>query len=219
MTTTITRRALAKNLGLATGAAALGFGVARAAVVTPWQTDGPFYPEQRAADVDMDLTLIDGHDEVATGEQILVSGRVLDLEGNPQPGATVDVWQANHHGRYAHSRDPNDAPLDPHFQGHGIIKTDAQGRYAFRTIKPGAYPLEKLGGSGWRCRHIHFKVGGPGLRPLTTQMYFEGDPLIAQDGEIAKVEKPLQHLLIASAVTDEASGLLRYEFDVVLASG
>ena len=218
MRRTISRRALARQLGLATGAAALGFGVARAAVVTPWQTSGPFYPERRASDVDMDLTRIDGHDEAATGEQILVHGRVFDTDGRPQAGATVDVWQANHHGRYAHSKDPNEAPLDPHFQGHGIIETDEEGRYSFRTIRPGAYPLEALGASGWRCRHIHYKVSGAGLAMLTTQMYFEGDPLIAQDLEIAKVEDSLQHLLIASAVPDEDTGLPRYEFDLVLAA-
>ncbi len=219
MKKTISRRALARTLGFATGAAAFSLGVARAAVVTPRQTEGPFYPERRADDVDMDLTRIDGHADLATGEQILVHGQVLDTDGNPQPGATVDVWQANHHGRYAHSLDPNDAPLDPHFQGHGIIRTDDAGRYAFRTIRPGPYPLERLGGSGWRCRHIHFKVSGPGLKPLTTQMYFDGDPLIAQDGQIAQVDEPLRHLLIAQAVPDEATGLPRYGFDLVLARG
>ena len=58
----------------------------------------------------------------------------------------------------------------------------------------------------------------PGFRPLTTQMYFEGDPLIAQDFEIAKVPEDARHLLIASSTTDDDSGLPLYRFDIVLAS-
>jgi protocatechuate 3,4-dioxygenase beta subunit len=86
----------------------------------------------------------------------------------------------------------------------------------FKTIKPGAYPLSFLGGDGWRCRHIHFKVAQDGHPELITQMYFEGDPLIEQDLEIAKAPEELRHLLIAKPVTDEASGLPLYRFNIVL---
>jgi protocatechuate 3,4-dioxygenase beta subunit len=147
---------------------------------------------------------------------ILVRGRVVDTGGKPLSGALVDVWQANHHGRYDHPEDPNTAPLDPHFQGWGLIRTDAEGHYQFKTIKPGAYPLSFLGDDGWRCRHIHFKVAQDGHSELTTQMYFEGDPLIEQDRQIAKVQEELRHLLIAKPVADEASGLPLYRFDIVL---
>ena len=186
---------------------------------TPEQVEGPFHPVNTQSDTDMDLTRIAGNDRVATGEPILVHGRVLDENGEPLENALVDVWQANHFGRYAHHRDPNTAPLDPNFQGWGLLRTDEQGLYRFKTIKPGAYPLEFLGDRGMRCRHIHYKVSHPSRKTLTTQMYFEGDPLIEQDMEIAKAPADKRHLLIASAVKDEDTGLPLYTFDVVLAAG
>lgn len=200
------------------GAALLGGGIARAAVPTPKQVEGPFHPIGEQADTDLDLTLIEGHTKPATGDVILVRGRVLGADGHPLKDALVDVWQANHHGRYSHPDDPNTAPLDSDFQGWGLLTTDTEGSYGFRTIKPGPYPLSFLGEDGWRCRHIHFKVSRPGHRPITTQMYFDGDPLIEQDLEIAKAPEELRHLLIAKAEPDEATGLPLYRFDVVLAA-
>ncbi len=58
-------------------------------------------------------------------------------------GAMVEIWQANRHGRYSHERDPNPAPLDPNYQGWAQIVTGDDGGYAFRTIKPGAYPVNE----------------------------------------------------------------------------
>ena len=147
---------------------------------------------------------------------ILVRGQVLDTEGRPVNGALVDVWQANHDGRYNHPDDKNTAPLDPNFQGWGLIKTDDEGRYSFKTIKPGAYPLSFLGEEGWRCRHIHFNVSQPEHKALTTQMYFHGDPLIEQDLEINGLPEEQRHYLIAKSVTDESSGLPLYTFDIVV---
>lgn len=109
------------------------------------------------------------------------------------------------------------APLDPNFQGWGLVRTDAEGRYAIKTIMPGPYPLSFLGGEGWRCRHMHFKDSHESLETLVIQMYFKGDPLIEQDQEIAKVPEELRHLLIAESKPDEASGLPLYRFDLVLA--
>ena len=199
---------------LAAGAAAPV--AAGSSTVTPPQVEGPFYPADADAERDVDLTRLEGHAASATGEQILVRGVVRSSDGSALQGAVVDIWQANHYGRYSHPRDPNTAPLDPDFQGWGIMRSGDGGGYGFRTIKPGAYPLSFLGGSGWRCRHIHFKVSCPGYKALTTQMYFEGDPLIAQDLEIAKAPEETRHLLIASSTPDERSGLPLYQFDVTL---
>lgn len=212
----ISRRELAKRIGVAAGVGVVGAQTALADIVTPSQTAGPFYPADKGADVDLDLTQIRGHAQSAFGEQILVHGRIVDESGNPLRGALVDIWQANHHGRYAHAQDPNTAPLDDHFQGQGIVTTGEDGRYRFKTIRPGAYPLGPLGGVGWRCQHIHFKVTQPQSAALTTQMYFEGDPLIEDDLEIAKVPTEHRDFLIAKAVTDRETGLLIYRFDVVM---
>lgn len=72
-------------------------------------------------------------------------GRVLNLKGEPVRGVKMELWQANTHGKYAHPADTHDAPLDPNFQGYAVQKTDREGRYRFKTIKPGAYPVE----DGW----------------------------------------------------------------------
>ena len=212
----ISRRELAKQIGLVTAISMTSSANAIASIITPAQVEGPFYPVDDAADTDLDLTMINGHAETAKGEVILVRGQVRDTEGRPVSGAIVDVWQANHDGRYSHPDDKNTAPLDPNFQGWGLVTTDADGRYGFKTIKPGAYPLSFLGEEGWRCQHIHFIVSEPNFEKLTTQMYFDGDPLIAQDLEVAAVPEEHRHLLIAKSVTDEASGLPMYTFDVVV---
>ena len=213
----LTRRALSRQIGLAAGVTLVGSNLAGAAMApTPKQVEGPFHPINAQSDTDTDLCVIEGHTEPAKGEVILVRGQVTDVNGQPLEGALVDVWQANHFGRYSHAKDPNTAPLDPNFQGWGLMKTDAQGRYGFKTIKPGAYPLSFLGGEGWRCRHIHFQVSRPGSEQLTTQMYFHGDPLIKQDAEIAKAPEPLRHRLIAKSTADAATGLPLYRFDIVV---
>ena len=197
-------------MGLISAQAATG-------IITPQQVEGPFYPVHEAPDDDLDLTRIAGHTESALGEVILVRGRILGSDGNPIKEAVVDVWQANTSGRYTHAEDPNPAPLDPNFVGFGVMKTSKDGNYAFKTIKPGAYPLKFLGEEGWRCRHIHFKVSRPGFKTLITQMYFEGDPLIETDEEVAKVPKEKRHLLIVKQQQDTGSGLSYFNFEITLA--
>ncbi len=214
----ISRRSLTKKMAIATGVGLLSPGLIIAAPVTPAQVEGPFHPIDAQSDTDLDLSLIEGHSTAAIGEVILVRGRVLDARGQPLANALVDVWQANHYGRYKHPEDPNTAPLDANFQGWGLIHTDDQGRYAFKTIKPGAYPLSFLGDEGWRCRHIHFKVSQPGYDELITQMYFQGDPLIAQDLEVAKAPPELRHLLIIKQQADTVTGLPLFDFDLTLAA-
>lgn len=212
----LSRRSLTRRIGLLAGMGMASSAFSAARLITPAQVMGPFHPIDEDVETDADLTRLHGHSEAAIGETILVRGRVFNVDGEPLRGALVDVWQANHHGRYSHPRDPNTAPLDPNFQGWGLMKTDVDGRYGFKSIKPGAYPLSFLGANGLRCRHIHFKVSHPGHGELITQMYFDGDPLIAQDMEIAKVPEHHRHLLIADEVTDESSGLPLFNFDLSL---
>lgn len=213
----LTRRALAKQLGaLAGGASILGPGLANALIATPAQTEGPFYPPGPHAETDVDLTMLAGHDAPATGDVILVRGRVTDGDGVPLANARVDIWQANHWGRYAHPDDENTAELDPNFQGIGIMRTDEEGQYAFKTIMPGAYPLSSIGESGWRARHIHFKISHDSGIRLTTQMYFDGDPLLAGDGIFLETAEELRHMLVTSPVEDQETGLAVHRFDIGL---
>jgi protocatechuate 3,4-dioxygenase beta subunit len=215
-----TRRTLAKQIAAVVGGISVfGPAVAQKLLSTPVQVEGPFYPPGPLAETDIDLTMLEGHTESATGDVILVRGRVTDTDGNPLSGAQVDIWQANHLGRYSHPEDPNPAPLDPHFQGIGIAHTDAEGWYGFKTIIPAAYPLKFLadGNDGWRAQHIHFKVAHENARSLTTQMYFEGDPLLAQDGGYNDAPEDQRHLLVTSPKQDEKTGLPIHRFDIALA--
>ena len=148
--------------------------------LTPEQVMGPFYPVLRPLDHDMDLTTIQGQRGHAQGKLIHLTGRVLNSRGEPVRGARIELWQANTHGRYAHPTDINPAPLDPNFQGFGVQTTDAEGRYRFKTIKPGAYPINPVNPSNVRPPHIHFDVRGAKDR-LVTQMYFPDEPLNESD--------------------------------------
>ena len=210
------RRKFTRHIGIAAGAGLAAPALSVSRIVTPAQVKGPFHPIEKNVETDTDLTLLEGHEQAALGESILVRGHVLDTNGEPLENVLVDVWQANHHGRYSHPKDPNTAPLDPNFQGWGLMKTDAGGHYGFKTIKPGAYPLSFLGEEGWRCRHIHFKVSHAGYDEVITQMYFEGDPLIEQDLEVAKAPADQRHLLIVSPGVDEQTGLPLFNFDLTL---
>jgi protocatechuate 3,4-dioxygenase beta subunit len=180
--------------------------------VTPANPEGPFYPRHQQVDTDTDLTLIEGHTERAQGQVIRVTGQVLDDQGDPVEGALVDIWQANTHGRYHHEDDPNTAPEDPDFQGWGMVKTDAEGRYAFTTIKPGTYGVDE----NWtRPPHIHYKVSRRGYHEITTQMYFAGEALNEPDPLLRSVAEEAR----ASLVVDfqEVDGLPSGHFPIVLA--
>jgi protocatechuate 3,4-dioxygenase beta subunit len=214
----ISRRTISKQLGaMATGATILGPGIARALIATPTQVEGPFYPPAPHDESDIDLTRLDGHKEAAAGDVIFVRGRVTDAENRALANVRVDIWQANHFGRYAHPDDPNTAPLDPNFQGIGITRTDANGMYGFKTIKPAAYPLSALGDSGWRARHIHFKLADDADRRLITQMYFEGDPLLEDDEPFNEAPEDQRHVLVTAPVADASTGIPVHRFDITLA--
>ena len=116
--------------------------------------------------------------ESPIGERIILHGRVLDENARPIPYTLVEIWQANAGGRYRHKKDSYLAPLDPNFGGCGRTVTGDDGTYAFRTVKPGAYPWRNMV-NNWRPAHIHVSVFGSGfVQRLITQCYFEGDPLI-----------------------------------------
>lgn len=153
------------------------------------------------------------------GERITVSGRVLDEDGRALPHVLVEVWQANSTGRYRHTRDDHPAPLDPHFIGAGRTETDAEGRYRFTTIKPGAYPWRNHA-NAWRPAHIHFSIFGRSfLTRLVTQMYFPNDPLFATDPILQSVpsDRARQRLVSSFDLSlTEPEWALGYRFDIVV---
>jgi len=140
--------------------------------------NAPAYEFAQMGRYDNDLTMNARVNGEPLGERIIVTGRVLDEDGRPVRNTLVEIWQANAAGRYVHTIDQHDAPLDPNFLGAGRCMTDDQGRYTFKTIKPGAYPWGNHH-NAWRPNHIHLSLFGDYFASrLVTQMYFPGDPLL-----------------------------------------
>lgn len=179
---------------------------------------GPVYGHDALGKLDADLTRNGAKNGEPIGERIIVTGRVLDEDGRPVPNTLVEVWQANACGRYVHVVDQHDAPLDANFFGGGRCVTDDQGRYRFKTIKPGAYPWGNHH-NAWRPNHIHFSLFGPTfVTRLVTQMYFPGDPLLALDPIYKSTPEHSRERMIAAFSIDvtEPEYALGYVFDIVL---
>ncbi|MDQ0473921.1 protocatechuate 3,4-dioxygenase subunit beta [Labrys wisconsinensis] len=180
---------------------------------------GPVFGHDRLGPLDNDLIRNFVHTGEPIGQRIVVYGRVLDENARPVPGALIEVWQANAGGRYRHKKDAYLAALDPNFGGCGRILTDADGRYRFRTIKPGAYPWPN-GVNDWRPAHIHFSIFGHAFaQRLITQMYFEGDPMIWQCPIVSTIpDKAAIEQLVAALDRNNTVPMdaLAYKFDIVL---
>jgi protocatechuate 3,4-dioxygenase beta subunit len=180
---------------------------------TPDQILGPYFPIGHAPARQADLTSVSGVEGIAQGEIIEITGRVLNLDGEPVRGVPVTIWQANSFGRYLHSNDLNPAPLDPSFVGCVCIRTDNDGLYRIKTVKPGAYPA----GPDWtRPPHVHFEVHGQFER-LITQMYFPGEPLNSSDRLLNAALRP--DLLVARLLSRDLRDRRALNFDIVLSRG
>lgn len=150
---------------------------------TESNVEGPFYVPE-ALLLERPCVLPCRPDE--PGERLMFSGTVRSTDGPPLAGAVLDVWQATAQGEYSHFH-----PGVPDGNLRGRIQTDAQGRFAFESVVPAPYEIPKTGATGtllaalgrhcFRPGHIHFKLSHPSARPLTTQVYFEGDPWIDSD--------------------------------------
>ncbi|MBR0666542.1 protocatechuate 3,4-dioxygenase subunit beta [Roseomonas hellenica] len=183
------------------------------------EVTGPAFGNSALGPLDNDLILNHAKTGEPIGERVIVHGRVLDGSARPVGGVLVEFWQANAGGRYRHRNDSYVAPIDPNFGGCGRTITDADGRYHFRTVKPGPYPYRNRV-NDWRPAHIHFSVFGSGFaQRLITQMYFEGDPLIRHDSILATVpDGAARDRLVARLDLDASVPLdtLAYRWDIVL---
>ena len=180
------------------------------------EVTGPSSWERLMGSALADLTT--QHKSAPQGQRIIVTGRVLDEAGKPVPNTVMEIWQANAAGRYIHSKDNWDAPIDFNFTGAGRVVTDAEGRYRFVTIRPGAYPWGNHN-NAWRPAHIHLSLLGPAFATrLVTQLYFPDDPLIEIDPIANAVPMPYRQRMVCRfeiGVT-EPNWALGYLFDVVL---
>lgn len=180
---------------------------------------GPVFGQHELGALDNDLILNYAKQGLPIGERIIVHGYVRDENGLPLRNALVEVWQANAGGRYRHKKDQYLAPIDPNFGGCGRMLTDDNGYYFFRTIKPGPYPWRNRV-NDWRPAHIHFSLSGDAFaQRLITQMYFEGDPLIASCPIVRGIKNDDAVRTLIAGLDKTASiqlDSLAYRFDLVL---
>jgi protocatechuate 3,4-dioxygenase beta subunit len=126
-------------------------------VVTPRQTEGPFFSPNSPRRISL-------VEQGSKAPRLVVAGTVLSAQCKPVPNALLDFWHSDERGDYDNRG----------FRYRGHQHADAQGRFRLETIVPAEYP--------GRTRHIHVKVQAPGGRILTTQLYFPGDPGNRRDG-------------------------------------
>lgn len=194
------------------------------ATATPRAIEGPLYVP--GAPVSEGMARLD--DEGDPGAPLVVEGLARDERGRALAGATVDVWHANHHGRYS-GFDPDQRE----FHLRRRIVTDAQGRYRFRTALPPGYAIPPtgptaelfgaLGRHGNRPAHIHYLVSAAGMRTLTTQVNLPGDPFLDDDFAFATRDELVIELSTRNGQGDDTSlgivGTYQHSrFDLVLQS-
>jgi catechol 1,2-dioxygenase len=173
---------------------------------------GPYYlPGQRRLPASTTLPM--RPDE--KGTPLVFAGQVRDTEGNPVPGAELDMWQADDEGYYS-----GFAPHLPDGNLRGVVVADDEGRFEIRTIQPAPYQIPTDGPTGklisaagwhpWRPAHLHLLVGAPGHRTVTTQLYFTGGEWL--DDDVAEAVKP--ELVLTPE--DQGDGVRRATYDFVL---
>ena len=152
----------------------------------------------------------------AIGQLIRLRVRVVDEDGEPVRGATVEAWHCNAAGKYIHPNDTHDAPVDPNFYGAARLVAGDGGLVELRTIKPGAYPVPDTNG-WWRPPHVHFSVWGRvWLSRLVTQMFFPGEPLNEADAILNAIRDPQARGRCIARLGSSETNELVYEHQLVV---
>lgn len=196
---------------------------------TPSDFEGPYRPLRGTAWGGVDL--MSSRDAVSAGKPVVLAGRLIDTVGRPQAGLSLQVWQANSTGRYDYhpGETPGHGRPDPAFRGHGRSEVDAEGWYAFRTIRPGGYKRTLFGFLPWTfVPHIHLAVRSGERDVLVTQA--DLDKVVAQRAATAHGDhaglmqsEAMRRLVAATgsaafAGVGTPDGLELIRFDVVLAA-
>ncbi|MNC43664.1 Hydroxyquinol 1,2-dioxygenase [compost metagenome] len=180
---------------------------------------GPFYREN-APSLDLGESIAKPGNE---GVAVSYHGQITDTDGNPIPGANIQIWQTDSEGWYdiqLHGQDVMDM--------RGSFSTDSNGWYRARSVLPKSYPLPEDGPvrrmltaqerHGYRPAHIHFLISAEGHKELVTALYLEGDPYLQSDTVFGVTTSKL----IVTPRVDELgspSGLSSIRYDFKLAKG
>lgn len=142
---------------------------------------GPFYVEG-APELGYGADMIKDNDGIRT----IIQGKITDLDGNPIPGAIMDLWQNAANGLYQVQDDNQD---NDNLRCRTV--SNENGEYLFSTIKPVPYPVPDDGPVGdmlratnrhpLRTGHIHFMISADGYRTLVTELFPDDDPYLDED--------------------------------------
>lgn len=180
---------------------------------SPYCTIGPFFPGDFATGC-QDLTKFEG--KQAGGQHIVFTGQVFEEGRRPIQNAVVEIWQPDARGVFRHPLDPRAENADPGFFGWGRARTDAEGRYSFRTVLPGAYTTDE---DAPRCPHLNLMVLAIGLtRRLATTVFFGDAAEMASDPLLDCVEEPARRarlFAIREKISNGDGELPVYRFDIV----
>ena len=154
----------------------------RTGSATPSTVLGPFYVPA-APELEQGSDIAGG----ATGDPLLVEGIVRREDGAPVADAVVDTWHSDAEGNYDVQRAEGAGALALRAR----FRTDANGRFWFRSIVPTFYPIPDDGPVGrmlraqgrhaYRPAHVHFMVSAPGCETLVTHVFIAGDRYLDSD--------------------------------------
>ena len=167
---------------------------------TPWQGEGPFYPDRIPEDTDNDLVK-NGDSTIEAGGKILnLMGSLVNRDSKPIKGMTAEIWQTDMNGVYLHTGSFGRKMRDYQFQGFGRSITDRNGHFSFRTIIPVEYP--------GRTPHIHLKLWNERENVLTTQLYIHGHSLNKEDflfKQMTLVEQKINSMKLLPAQKNDST--------------
>ena len=155
-------------------------------------------------------------EEQDAGDRVVIRGRITDGDGAPIAGVKLDAWQNATNGFYACQQPDEQSATNL----RGIYRSDADGCYEMRTVRPVPYPIPDNGPAGkllkdngrnwWRPGHTHLWVSAPGFKDLITHVFDTASEFLDTDA-VFGVRPSLARRFVV-----DANGELVATFDIIL---